>query len=161
MLKKVFFMLLGLMLLVSGSCFAARTGNVPATEGSLGGITLGCDMSYVESIYGNPSERYWTKDHIHEDAIANRYGKGFYILQSSYNMKVDEVYVNANNGIATPAGVTVGVPKTTVDSLYGSGSYWKGSYMYWTTAGKVIEITYGRNSDGITVVKSIRVRYQG
>ena len=56
MLKKVFFVAVSLMLLVAGSFFAARTGNVPVTEGSLGGITLGCDMSYVESIYGNPSE---------------------------------------------------------------------------------------------------------
>ena len=56
MLKKIVVMAFALFTMVAGSCFAAMVGEVPAGEASLGGITLGSPMSYVRSVYGEPTE---------------------------------------------------------------------------------------------------------
>ena len=152
-------MIFALSTLVVGSCFAAMVGNVPDSEASLGGITLGNKMTYVRSIYGEPTEQKRSKTVLNENAILYRYGKGFFILENLYNYTVEEILTNGNNGISTPMGVTVGVPKSTVDTLYGEGLLWNGAYLYLTDQGKRIEIKYEADAKGVMVVKSIYIRY--
>ena len=134
MFKKIAVMIFTLSMLAVGSCFAAMVGNVPDSEASLGGITLGNKMSYVRSIYGEPTEQHRTKT-------------------------IEEIVTTANNGISTPRGVTVGIPKATVDALYGEGYLWNGVYRYLTDQGKRIEIQYVPDAKGITIVKAIRISY--
>jgi len=152
-------MIFTLSMLAVGSCFAAMVGNVPDSEASLGGITLGNKMTYVRSIYGELTEQRRAKTVLNENAILYRYGKGFFILENLYNYTVEEILTNANNGISTPMGVTVGVPKSTVDTLYGEGRLWNGAYLYLTDQGKRIEIKYEADAKGVMVVQSIYVRY--
>ena len=152
-------MVFALSMMVAGSCFAAIVGNVPDSEASLGGVTLGNSMSYVRSIYGAPTGQNRTKGHEKQDVMEYRYGKGFFIRESLYSYTIDEIITNANNGISTPMGVTVGVPKSTVDRLYGQGHIWDGAYRYLTDRGKRIQIQYGADANGVMVVKSIYVYY--
>ena len=159
MFKKIALMIFTLSMLAVGSCFAAMVGKVPDSEASLGGITLGNKMTYVRSIYGELTEQRRAKTVLNENAILYRYGKGFFILENLYNYTVEEILTNANNGISTPMGVTVGVPKSTVDTLYGEGRLWNGAYLYLTDQGKRIEIKYEADAKGVMVVQSIYVRY--
>ena len=159
MFKKIALMIFTLSMLAVGSCFAAMVGNVPDSEASLGGITLGNKMTYVRSIYGELTEQRRAKTVLNENAILYRYGKGFFILENLYNYTVEEILTNANNGISTPMGVTVGVPKSTVDTLYGEGRLWNGAYLYLTDQGKRIENKYEADAKGVMVVQSIYVRY--
>ena len=159
MFKKVAVMVFALSMMVVSTCLAYTFGPVPASEASLGGITLGSPISYVRSIYGEPTEQRRAKTVLNENAILYRYGKGFFILENLYNYTVEEILTNANNGISTPMGVTVGVPKSTVDTLYGEGRLWNGAYLYLTDQGKRIEIKYEADAKGVMVVQSIYVRY--
>lgn len=159
MFKKIAVMLFALSTLLMGTGFAAMVGKVPDSEASLGGITLGNTMSYVRSVYGEPTEQRRAKTVLNENAIVYRYGKGFVILENLYDYRIEELFTNANNGIATPLGVTVGVPKSTVDTLYGEGRLWNGVYLYLTDQGKRIEIKYEPDAKGVLVVKAIHIRY--
>ena len=66
---------------------------------------------------------------------------------------------SANNGIATPMGITVGVPKSTVDALYSGGRSGNGYTSYMAQNGALIKITYGRDANGVLVVTSITMRF--
>lgn len=159
MFKKVAVMVFALSMMVVGTCLAYTFGPVPASEASLGGITLGSPMSYVRSVYGEPTETAWGKDRLNQDAKSYRYGKGFFILERLYDNTVAELMTSANNGIATPMGITVGVPKSTVDQLYSGGREGNGYTSYMTQNGALIRITYGRDVNGILVVTSISMRF--
>ncbi|MCQ5211221.1 MAG: hypothetical protein UCI88_00305 [Megasphaera massiliensis] len=160
MFKKMAVLIVAFSVLLGGLCMADKAGPLPASEASLGGITLRSPMSYVRSIYGSPAERYMTKNRFNTKAVANRYGKGFYVIEYADKAAVEELYVNAHNGIATPMGVAVGVPKSTVDRLYGSSTYSQGKYYYYTRNAIAIMIVYGNDTNGVTVVKSINIQYQ-
>lgn len=135
-------------------------GSVPATEATLGGIRLGSSVEYMYQVYGSPTERFWAKSYMNQRELFFRYGNGFYILPG--RSTIQELYTDRNNGIATPAGITVGVPKTTVEYLYGEADYMNsGRVRYYTTEGKAIDITYGLDTNGILVVKKIHIHYTG
>lgn len=159
MFKKVAVMAFSLTTLLASSCLAVMTGPVPDSEASLGGITLGSSMSYVRSVYGAPTDRIPTKDFTHQDAFSNIYGNSFYVIEYPEDNSVEELYVTANNGLATPMGIAVGVPKSTVDKLYGEGRFVQGSYRYLTQDGKMIQIKYVDDANDVAVVKSIYIRY--
>lgn len=159
MFKKVAVMVFALSMMVVSTCLAYTFGSVPASEASLGGITLGSPISYVRSVYGDPTETAWGKDRLNQDAKSYRYGKGFFILERLYDNTVAELMTSANNGIATPMGITVGVPKSTVDALYSGGRSGNGYTSYMTQNGALIKITYGRDANGVLVVTSITMRF--
>lgn len=77
MFKKIAVMIFTLSMLAVGSCFAAMVGNVPDSEASLGGITLGNKMSYVRSIYGEPTEQHRTKTVLNENGVATAMVRAF------------------------------------------------------------------------------------
>lgn len=160
MFKKMTVLIVAFSVLLGGICMADKAGPLPASEASLGGITLGSPMSYVHGIYGAPTDRYITMGKFNTQAIGNLYGKGFYVIEYASQPAVLELYTDANNGIATPMGITVGVPKSSVDRLYGGGSYYKGDYYYRTQNALDIQIKYGHDANGVTVVKSIYIHFQ-
>ena len=160
MFKKLAVLIVTFTVLLGGICMADKAGPLPASEASLGGITLRSPMNYVKSIYGDPTDRYITTGKFNTPAVGNLYGKGFYVIEYANQPAVLELYTDANNGIATPMGITVGVPKSTVDRLYGSGTYWQGSYLYRTQNYLEIQIKYGNDANGVTVVKSIYIHFQ-
>ena len=152
-------MVFALSMMVVSTCLAYTFGPVPASEASLGGIALGSPMSYVRSVYGEPTETAWGKDRLNQEAKSYRYGKGFFILERLYDNTVEELMTSANNGIATPMGITVGVPQSTVDSLYSGGRSGNGYTSYMTQNGALIRITYDRDVNGVMVVTSISMRF--
>ena len=79
MLKKIVVMAFALFTMVAGSCFAAMVGDVPASEASLGGITLGSPMSYVRSVYGVLGVRIVSTKMLYHTAMA----RDFLSLKSS------------------------------------------------------------------------------
>lgn len=160
MFKKIAVLIVAFSVLLGGLCMADKAGPLPASEASLGGITLGSPMSYVHSIYGAPTDQYLTTGKFNTPAVGNLYGKGFYVIEYANRPAVLELYTDAHNGIATPMGIAVGVPKSSVDRLYGSASYYKGDYYYRTQNALDIQIRYGNDVNGVTVVKSINIQYQ-
>ena len=68
MFKKIAVMLFALSTLLMSTGFAAMVGKVPDSEASLGGITLGNTMSYVRSVYGEPTETAGGKARVNQDA---------------------------------------------------------------------------------------------
>ena len=160
MFKKMAVLIVAFSVLLGGICMADKAGPLPVSEASLGGITLGSPMSYVYSIYGAPTDRYLTTGKFNTQAIGNLYGKGFYVIEYASQPSVLELYTDAHNGIATPMGIAVGVPKSTVDRLYGGGSYYKGGYYYRTQNALDIQIKDGNDTNGVTVVKSIYIHFQ-
>ena len=123
-----FFML---MCVLTSTCFAHYSDKepLPNSEVALGGITLGSTMDYVKSIYGEPDETGWTTDTFGNRTLYHRYGNGFYLLEGTYGggSSINELTSKANNGLATPSGITVGTTLDTVKSIYGENQLikWK------------------------------------
>lgn len=154
---KSFSLLLAFCLLLIGSVSAATMGELPESEASLGGIGLNSTMGYVESVYGELFDSYWTTDYFNQDSYCYRYGKGFYIYTD--NGKVEELFTNKSNGIATPMGITVGIPMQSVFNLWGYKEPYDGIYRYSAGLGpKEVEITT-KKVKGQLLVKSILVRF--
>ncbi|MDQ0202858.1 hypothetical protein [Pectinatus haikarae] len=87
------------MTTVSAICAA----QIPQEEVALGGINLGATPEYVKSVYGEPSSYIRSKNGVIYDynstfRIYFASGKYMYWLETT-----------ANNGIATPSGVTIGM----------------------------------------------------
>ena len=160
---------LGLMVatfLICTVC-AARPAALPDSEASLGGVTLGANMSYVESIYGSPSDSKWTKDTFGNRVLQHKYGNGFYILESRYGGKsyINELYSTANNGLGTPMGIAVGVSEDSVFGIYGEGKPVKTengvrSYVYTTVHGMHVDLKT-KKVNGEYRVSEIHMRFEG
>lgn len=90
-------------------------GTLSPDQMYLGGISCNSSREYVRSIYGVPTridgQEYW-------------YGNTFYIsfLGSNNHWNVWSVVTTDNNGIATAAGVTVGMDVSILNKLYGKAA---------------------------------------
>ena len=88
------------------SCSAANF--VSEDQCAIGGITYYCSTDYVKSIYGEPTRisgnKWW-------------YGDTFYI--AVHDNHVDGIYCTGHNGMATPAGVEVGMDVSVLNDVYG------------------------------------------
>ena len=123
---RIVLLLTVLMSALSGIAFAGyvdqinRDGHTLAhTDLALGGIMVGTTRKEVEAIYGAPTERTEPKQSAALDEMVDTYTYG-----TSFNVifatdRVMYLNSNAHNGIATPAGVTVGDPKGKVLQTYG------------------------------------------
>ena len=97
---------------------SART--LAPEEAALGGITAGAPMSYVRSVYGEPTYSKNVYDgEVEEDLIRWDYGKGTTIFFRRATGEVRDVIVTANNGFSTPAGAYVGMDASVLQQLYG------------------------------------------
>lgn len=82
---------------------------------ALGGIGIGADAAYVKSVYGEPTKVTTSRA---TDWTMYNYG-GSFVVSFDEN-KVVNVSTSANNGIATPAGITVGMKRADVLTVYGT-----------------------------------------
>ena len=81
----------------------------------LGGLTCGQTRDEVERIYGEPTV------HSNQEYM---YGISFFITFEQYKdaKRIWRIVTNANNGIATPAGVCVGTRESVLKKVYGEPS---------------------------------------
>ncbi len=101
------------MLLMAAPCFA----EIPPEEVSLGGITLRDKPEYVKQVYGEPS----SYDPHGTDSVIYNYNGTFKIMFAS-GKYMYWIETTANNGIATPSGVTVGMNESVLNQ-YGDTYY--------------------------------------
>lgn len=138
------------------ACFAHW---MPESETYVGGVGPGCTLSYVKSIYGEPDHKSWfNSDGVR--GVTYEYGSKFRITGrtgSNDSRAEDDLIVcgydlKANN-LATPSGITVGVPYKTVAGMYGSGAQLKsgGKVGYSYDFSDMREMSLYVNSDGIIV----------
>jgi len=111
MIRKILLStLFSLIMLVS-----TALASVPESELSIGGIGIGNSGGYVRSVYGNPDE----VKNYNWGAIW-RYGSFKVILEKN---KVISLESRGNNGLSTPAGVSVGMKMSNAYDLYGKADY--------------------------------------
>lgn len=100
-MKRLILSVFSLLIVSISTVFAA----IPDSEFAIGGITIGSSADYVQAIYGEPT-------HI-SDKVPNAeggysysyaYGSSFYIF-----FDANTNFSTANNGLTTPAGLTVGM----------------------------------------------------
>ena len=116
--KRIVFMVLLLSSMMFASvCVAAAVSD---SEISIGGISYGASADYVKSVYGEPDRVTRSNGSVIYDGPEQ-----YYIYGNSFKVeiggnKVVHISTTANNGLGTPAGVTVGMDRKILDTLYGS-----------------------------------------
>ncbi len=81
---------------------------------ALGGLTVGLPLTRVIEIYGNPQKI---------DQYNNlTYGNGTVKIMTNFKsrVRIDRIYVSANNGFTTPEGIRVGSSINQLFNTYGS-----------------------------------------
>ena len=117
MKKKILLLVCAMVMALSATCFARA---LPNSEFTLGGICVayGPTLDDVEASYGEPrlvSSRGSVNVYYYGDSVK--------ISTSHYGSSPERVFaieVTANNGWASPAGLTVGMKKSTMIDLYGT-----------------------------------------
>ena len=124
--KKIAVLLAVLMLVMSGIATAAykdqinRDGHVlQRSDIALGGLMVGTTRAQVEAIYGAPTARTEPRMSPALDEMMDEYTYGTSFKVIFIKDTVMYLNTNAHNGIATPAGVTVGDPAERVMQTYG------------------------------------------
>ena len=108
---------------VSALAPAAVFARIPASGVAIGGVGLGTTPGQVKRIYGEPtdSRRVYSKadgGYITQYIYGNSYSITFYELPGG--AYADFVNCSSDNGLATPAGVLVGMDETVLTSVYGA-----------------------------------------
>lgn len=102
------------IVITTGICSAS----VPDEQVALGGISYQSSSSYVKSIYGEPDRVTSTNnDPLYKTVEKYYYGNSFLVEFS--NSKAVWISISAHNGLATPAGVEVGMKMSTLHDVYG------------------------------------------
>ena len=124
--KKSAVLLAVLMVVMSGIATAAykdqinRDGHVlQRSDIALGGLMVGTTRAQVEAIYGAPTARTEPRMSPALDEMMDEYTYGTSFKVIFIKDMVMYLNTNAHNGIATPAGVTVGDPAERVMQTYG------------------------------------------
>ena len=124
--KKSAVLLAVLMVVMSGIATAAykdqinRDGHVlQRSDIALGGLMVGTTRAQVEAIYGAPTARTEPRMSPALDEMMDEYTYGTSFKIIFVKDTVMYLNTNAHNGIATPAGVTVGDPADKIMQTYG------------------------------------------
>ena len=124
-MKKGLILLAVFMFALSGISMAAginqinRDGHVlNDSDIALGGIMAGTTRAEVEEIYGAPTTRTEPKwsDARNDMIDTYTYGTSFRVM--FIGDRAEFINTDAPNGIATPAGVTVGDPQSKILRIY-------------------------------------------
>ena len=109
--------MIGILSLNISLCSAAKVFN--AAQAAIGGISVGSSTEYIKGIYGEPkSIRIDENNTQDKDSQTWYYGDTFLI--DFVNGIASCVITSGNNGLSTPAGVSVGMKKKVMKSKYGS-----------------------------------------
>lgn len=128
---------------------SAAFASVPQDSVYLGGIGYGSDGSYVQRIYGTPTEIEQEHTSVVPSGLAVEYEYGHSVSILLENDLVYQVEVSANNGWQTPEGVHVGMDASVVEATYGAPDMVRGDKRIYTVAenpdvGMVFEIENGK-----------------
>lgn len=147
MLKKWICTTLTMVCMIVGTTAFA---SIPDSEFSLGGITVGSSADYVKSLYGEPDKDSGVRPGPDGNYYEYTYGSSLRIEFNANSNTVTGIFVMANNGFSTPAGITVGMDADVITQLYGTPfkndrgiiSYHEdGKWIVFTTRnGKITEI---------------------
>lgn len=100
--------------------------SVPRNELALGGVTLFTSLNNVQNIYGTPAKSFYNDEYLGGGKVRvykQLYGNGsFSVIATNYDGVVS-VRTTENNGIATPAGIKVGMNATSLLAVYGAADY--------------------------------------
>lgn len=113
---KSLLLLICILCLNISICSAAKVLNVD--QAAIGGISVGSSTEYIKGIYGEPNSIRVDEESQGTDSQTWYYGDTFHI--DFVNGMVYGVVTSGNNGLATPAGVTVGMKKKAMKSKYGN-----------------------------------------
>ena len=108
MSRKIFVALIFILAAFVGGNLVTKnicSASMPYSEMSLGGITYESTYSDLIRTYGRPT--YQNPGVEHEAEC--HYGNDVKIFYNSFQNKINTVIVTANNGWATPRGLTVGM----------------------------------------------------
>ena len=108
-----------LLSLISSIGFAA----IPRSELALGGVTLYTRFANVRQIYGEPTRTSYKDVKIWGGTsrfYTQYYGNGSFSATATNRDGILSVVTNANNGIATPAGIKVGMSARQLLMAYGA-----------------------------------------
>lgn len=114
--STVLFLLLFTVMPISSICSAS---SLPLSEISIGGIPYRASADYVKSIYGEPDKLTTSDGSAIYAGVFQTYIYGNTFKVEIGGNQVIHVSTTANNGLGTPAGVTVGMDKKILESLYG------------------------------------------
>lgn len=159
MMKRMI-LVLGLVLLLCQSLVFAHW--MPREEMYVGGIGAGCTLGYVKSVYGEPKEKKW----FHSDGVRGVtyiYSDAFSVIGRTGGndpREEDDLLVVSfslkDNSLATPSGLTVGMPYETVAGMFGrvekSTFYGRISYSYAVPKSPVELTFYVDDKDIITEI---------
>lgn len=101
------------------NCFA----QLSSSQTALGGITVLEPISSVIGTYGTPSYSEGTEIKYGNPATVIIYKTSEYAINEGMGNRtpiVGSITVTANNGFATPDGITVGMDVSTLENVYGS-----------------------------------------
>ena len=140
-----------LTLMSTAVCFAG----VSEDEIGIGGITFHSSADYVKSVYGEPDNIATTYDHPLWGGRIDEYLYGDSFRITLQNGRVIRVDSTANNGLATPAGIKVGMDISSVMDVYGTGRYIasQNAYYYRSINDEYLAIKFVVDSNG--TVKAI------
>ncbi len=117
MRKFVVSSILGALIFAGGTYVSAgETAWMSEDDVSLGGMQPCMSLEQVEEVYGPMKE---TKTHYNKNAVG--YNDTVKIIPTADGKYVKSILVEADNGWATPAGITVGMSIDEVTKIYGSG----------------------------------------
>ena len=155
MLRKII-LIIGLAVLLGQSVAFAHW--MPREEMYVGGVGAGCTLGYVKSVYGEPKEKWWfNSDGVR--GVTYKYSDTFSVTGRTGNQDSraeDDLMVVGfslkDSSLATPSGLTVGIPYETVAGMFGrvEKSTIRGRISYSYPAPKSpIEITFYVDGKGI------------
>lgn len=149
--KKMWFVVIGCIIFMMSTCFAARPKEIPVKDIAIGGITINASEDYVRSVYGEPDEityqNYRGPEPEHTKTF--RYGNSFFITFDADRNTVHTIKTTGNNGLVTPAGFTVGSKISDVKKYYGETSSSDGGKHLVYTYKWVITMSFTADSKGI------------
>ena len=105
--KKILFVTMCCIIMLAGTAMAS----VPTSELSIGGIGIGSSGNYVRSVYGNPDNIK-----LYDWGESWTYGSFELVLEKNAVLSLRST---GNNGLATPAGLAVGMKYSDAYNLYG------------------------------------------
>jgi len=138
-----------LLLLISVCCLAGFTicyANIANEELSLGGITLQSSTDYVRSVYGEPERIVKSNSRFTGPMQTYYYGTSFRLMVK--DGKVTQLDSTGNNGIKTPSGISVGMTRNDLETIYG-----KPNRVNRDSAGYISDYYYGSDSNYYTGAK--------
>ncbi len=109
MIKKILFVMV-VISLVATTCFA----RISASKIALGGLRPGVTLEYAESIYGKAKNIPISSPSKAAPKFIYQFGESFYCWPGFVILHSD-----ANNGVSTPDGITVGSSDSEMVSKYG------------------------------------------